>query len=114
MKSFTLSLAMIASAAYAVDIQQYGHGHGGYGYGGSPGYGHGHSHGHGHSLGYHGYGASAANSHVNPWFDSTDTTNASSNQDTTGWWSPYKQYRPPLIPYRPNHFHQNQYGKCDI
>lgn len=65
MKSFTLSLAIVASTAYAVDVESGGYGHGysgGYGsigghvYGGSPGTGHGYGHGHGHGTGYGGYG----------------------------------------------------------
>ena len=75
MKSFTLSLALVASTAYALDVESGGHGqHGAFGghiYGGSPGhtgYGYGneglggvnahggHGHGHGHPGGYGTYG----------------------------------------------------------
>jgi hypothetical protein len=43
---------------------------------------------HPYNDGYHGYGNSSLSGHVNPWYDTTSTTN-NEGEDTTGWWSPY-------------------------
>ena len=69
MQNFTLALAIVASTAYAVDVESYGPGNtlggspgnanaygynSGHGHGYGNGYGHGYGHGHGHGHGHYG------------------------------------------------------------
>lgn len=71
-------------------------------------YGSGHYHGHGHSH-THGYGYYHPNTSYDPWATTTTTTST-----TTGWYSPYQQYSPPKIAYKPGPMKLPEYAICEL
>ena len=84
---FAIALAIAGAAA-----GDYSHGHG---------HGHSHSHSHGHYPHY-------PYQNYDPW------ANSSSTNPTSGWYSPYQQYSPPKIAYKPGPLKSPEYATCTM
>ena len=67
----------------------------------------GHSHGHSHSHS-HGHYPQYPYQNYDPW------ANSSSSNPTSGWYSPYQQYSPPKIAYKPGPLKSPEYAICQI